>query len=80
MEMEEYLTTTELSERIKMAPGTIRNLMWKGVLKEGEHFFKPTSRKILFDWRAVNAWIRTKNNDGENETARIPEGCRINLS
>jgi len=30
---EEYLTTTELSERIKMAPGTIRNLVWKNRFK-----------------------------------------------
>ncbi len=45
--MEEYLTTVELSERIKMAPGTIRNLVWKNELKENVHYLKPTSRKLL---------------------------------
>ena len=27
--MKEYLTTKQLSARIQMAPGTIRNLIWK---------------------------------------------------
>lgn len=26
---EQYFTTSELSKRIKMTPGTIRNLVWK---------------------------------------------------
>jgi hypothetical protein len=29
--MEQYLTTIELSARIKMTPGTIRNLVWKKI-------------------------------------------------
>ena len=29
--MEQYLTTQELSGHIKMTPGTIRNLVWRGV-------------------------------------------------
>ena len=32
--MEEYLTTFELSERIKLAPGTIRNLVWRKEFKK----------------------------------------------
>jgi hypothetical protein len=55
--MEEYLTTIELSKRIKMAPGTIRNLMWKGDLKENTHYLKPTPRKVLFLWSAVEVWL-----------------------
>jgi len=43
--MEEYLTTVELSERIKMAPGTIRNLVWKNELKNNVHYLKPTFGK-----------------------------------
>ncbi len=55
--MEEYLTTNELAERIKMAPGSIRNLIWKGQLKEGRHFVKPTPRKLLFIWDEVQGWL-----------------------
>ena len=60
--MEEYLTTKELSKRIKMAQGTIRNLIWKDVLLENTHFVKPTSRKILFKWSAIERWLH----NGEN--------------
>ena len=56
--MEKYLTTKELSTLIKMAPGTLRNLIWKQVLKEGVHYVRPTPRKVLFVWSAVEAWLR----------------------
>ena len=55
--MEEYLTTEELSKRIKMAPGTIRNLVWKKTLVEGVHFIKPTPRKLLFVWTSIEGWL-----------------------
>jgi len=55
--MEEYLTTEELSKRIKMTPGTIRNLVWKKELKENLHYVKPTPRKILFVWSAIEVWL-----------------------
>lgn len=55
--MEEYLTTKELSSRIKMAPGTIRNLVWNKTLLEGVHYVKPSSRKLLFVWSQVEAWL-----------------------
>jgi len=55
--MEEYLTTSELSERIKMAPGTIRNLVWKNEFKENIHYLKPTQRKLLFVWSQVQGWL-----------------------
>jgi len=47
--MEEYLTTVELNERIKMAPGTIRNLVWKNELKNNVHYLKPTFGKTLYE-------------------------------
>jgi len=55
--MEEYLTTDELSRRIKMPPGSIRNLVWKKVLRENVHYVKPTPRKLLFVWSAIEAWL-----------------------
>ena len=58
--MEEYLITIELSRRIKMTPGTIRNLVWKGELIENVHYIKPTPRKLLFVWSAIEAWLYGK--------------------
>jgi hypothetical protein len=54
---EEYLTTFELSNRIKMAPGTIRNLVWKNEFKLNVHYLKPTG-KLLFVWSEVQTWLR----------------------
>ncbi|MBI9086287.1 MAG: hypothetical protein JEZ11_21990 [Desulfobacterales bacterium] len=55
--MEQYLTTDELSKRIKMSPGSIRNLVWKKQLREGEHFVRPTGRKMLFVWSSIESWL-----------------------
>lgn len=55
--MEEYLTTAELGARIKMSPGTIRNLVWKKEFRENIHYLKPTPRKLLFVWSQVQQWL-----------------------
>lgn len=53
----EYLSLEELVERIPYRPQTIRNLMCRGVLLEGVHYFKPTQRKVVFKWSAIRRWI-----------------------
>jgi hypothetical protein len=58
--MEKYLTTAELSARIKMAPGTIRNLVWKNEFKENTHYVKPTKGKLLFVWSEIEVWLHGK--------------------
>ena len=46
-----YLTTDELSQRIKYDARTIRNRLKDSVLLEGIHYFRPFGgRKILFIW------------------------------
>lgn len=62
--MDEYLTTAELSQRIKMTPGTIRNLVWRRELKENIHYLKPTPRKLLFVWSQVQEWLY-RNSSGD---------------
>jgi len=70
--MEEFLTTAELSERIKMAPGTIRNLVWKNEFKENIHYLKPTRRKLLFVWSQVHEWMyRSSSQDSSNVGAQV---------
>jgi hypothetical protein len=51
-----YLTTQELSERIKYDPRTIRERLKDSVLLEGKHYFKPFGgRKILYIWETIEA-------------------------
>jgi hypothetical protein len=40
-----------------MAPGTIRNLVWKKVFIENVHYVKPSARKLLFVWSGVKQWL-----------------------
>lgn len=44
---EEYLSVSQLSERVPYKPKTIRNLMCRGVLREGVHFTRLTGRPIF---------------------------------
>ena len=49
-----YLTTDELSGRIKYDPRTIRNVLKDSVLLEGIHYFRPFGgRKILYIWDRI---------------------------
>jgi hypothetical protein len=57
LSLEEYLTTRELSGRIKYSEGTIRNLVWQKRLLENVHYVKPTPRKLLFLWSRVEQWL-----------------------
>ena len=51
-----YLTTDELSERIKYDPRTIRNQLKDSVLLEGVHYFRPFGgRKILYIWETIES-------------------------
>lgn len=49
-----YLTTEELSGRIKYDTKTIRRKLKDTVLLEGVHYFRPFGgRKILFIWEQI---------------------------
>ena len=49
-----YLTTEELSARIKFDPRTIRNQLKDSVLLEGLHYIRPFGgRKLLFLWEPI---------------------------
>lgn len=51
-----YLTTHELSQRIKYDERTIRERLKDSVLLEGRHYFRPFGgRKILYVWEAIEA-------------------------
>lgn len=49
-----YMTTSELSERIKYDPRTIREQLKDSVLFEGVHYIRPFGgRKILYLWECI---------------------------
>lgn len=49
-----YLTTQELSQRIKYNPRTIRERMKDSVLLEGIHYIRPFGgRKTLYIWEQI---------------------------
>ncbi|WP_094752147.1 hypothetical protein [Psychromonas sp. CD1] len=49
-----YMTTSELSERIKYDPRTIREQLKDSVLFEGVHYIRPFGgRKILYLWERI---------------------------
>lgn len=57
-----YLTTEELSTRIKYDPRTIRDRLKDSVLLEGRHYFRPFGgRKILYIWEAIERDMRVAN-------------------
>ncbi len=54
-----YLTTQELSDRIKYTPRTIRNELKDSVLIEGIHYIRPFGgRKILYVWEEIEKDMR----------------------
>jgi len=49
-----FLTTQELSEKIKYDPRTIRDRLKDSVLIEGIHYIRPFGgRKILYIWEVI---------------------------
>lgn len=55
--MEEYLTISEVSLRLKVKPKTIQNKMAAGIFKRGVHYFSPQGLGPRFKWSAVVAWL-----------------------
>jgi hypothetical protein len=64
-----YLTTEELSSRIRYTPATIRNQLKDNVLLEGTHYFRPFGgRKILYVWEAIERDMK----QGGADTVSMP--------
>ena len=58
-----YLTTDELSARIKYDPRTIRERMKDSVLLEGVHYIRPFGgRKILYLWEKIEQDMASETN------------------
>ena len=65
-----YLTTEELSARIKYDVRTIRERLKDSVLLEGTHYIRPFGgRKILFLWESIE---RDMFDQGRGDPLGIP--------
>ncbi len=65
-----YLTTDELSGRIKYDNRTIRERLKDSVLLEGIHYFRPFGgRKILYIWEKIEEDMFTSR---EKDSFSIP--------
>ena len=59
-----YLTPKELGIIIKFSTQAIYNLIHKGTFINGIHYYKPSSKKILFKLSAIQKWI--EGNESNN--------------
>ncbi|KAB2314531.1 hypothetical protein F8A87_00025 [Betaproteobacteria bacterium SCN2] len=60
-----FLTTEELSQRIKYDPRTIREQLKDAVLIEGIHYIRPFGRrKILYLWEAIEQDLLVSGTSG----------------
>jgi len=55
----EYLSVSELAQRIPYSESTIRHLMSAGTLRRDEHYVKRAGR-VMFRWSAIQAWLETQ--------------------
>lgn len=70
-----YLTTEELTERIKYDCRTIRQSLKDTVLLEGLHYIKPFGRrKILFLWEEVEKTMLTSARNEESLAIPMANG------
>ena len=66
--MEEYLTISEVANRLKLTAKTIRNKMATGIFREGIHYFRPAGMSARFKWSAVVGWMeQAKVNDCQSD-------------
>jgi hypothetical protein len=55
----EFITVAELAEALGLKPKTVRNRMYDGTWRRGEHWFARPGIGPRFRWAAVLAWIQS---------------------
>lgn len=75
--MSTYVTTDELSRRIKYDARTIRERLIDSVLLEGRHYFRPFGgRKILFIWEHIEEDMQVSTPDGQRMAIPMANGSK----
>lgn len=76
--IDEYLTIAEVAALLKVSAKRVRNLMCSGVLKQGQHFFRPPGLGARFKRTAVMDWIEGKQKH-EPDVIPLKKGCVLRL-
>jgi hypothetical protein len=69
---EEYLTISEVAERLKLTPKTVKNKMAAGMFQKGVHYFSRSGMGPRFKWTAVVAWMEADESASQIEGDSIP--------
>lgn len=69
---EQYLTISEVAERLKLSPKTIKNKMASGAFRQGVHYFRPQGMQARFKWSAVVLWLENSEEQAEYRSETIP--------
>lgn len=61
--MRQYLYISQLAEVSPWSAAAIRKMMSRGVLRQGEHYFKPGGRNArpIFSWAAIERFIEGRD-------------------
>jgi hypothetical protein len=55
---DEYVTVAEVAARLKLTPKTVRNHMYDGTWRRGEHWFARAGIGPRFRWTALVVWLK----------------------
>jgi hypothetical protein len=55
---DDYLTVADVAARLKLTPKTVRNRMYDGTWRRGEHWFKKRGIGPRFRWLASSAGLK----------------------
>jgi hypothetical protein len=53
----EFLTVAELADELRLKPKTVRNRMYDGTWRRGEHWFSRPGIGPRFKWSAILRWL-----------------------
>ena len=56
--MNDLIRREELCNRLGIKSQTVYNKIYRNEFKLNIHYFKPSRRLLLFDWEAIQDWIR----------------------
>ncbi len=79
---EEYLTISEVAERLKLSRKTIKNKMHSGAFRKGVHYFSPPGMSPRFKWSAIVAWLEQaqEQETGSDDAIPMARGYKLRTS
>ena len=76
---QEFLTVSELAQRIKYSPQTLYNMISSKKFVKGQHYIKPSRRKILFIWSGILVWLESQDNAfASSDTTAVDTNSAVN--